>query len=239
MSRISLAIATFGLGLAVGVPAIAAAGAITLLPVAPASASVATPSVQSAPTDTAKPSIAYVKQGTEITLRLSKQITTERRALNVGDLFDLETAAPVMLGSLTVVPEGTKASGEVMYVDNKGGWGHNGRLICRLLYLMVGDRRIRISGTIDNKGKGGAWAMVGLYPIAWLVALGPVSGFLSTGKSARIQAGATVKGVIAEDIPVDISGNEKAAASAAPASTGQSAVPAPVAQSAAPASVSH
>jgi len=64
-----------------------------------------------------KPTIAYVKQGTEITLRLSKQITTERRALNVGDLFDLETAAPVMLGTLVVVPEGSKASGEVMYVD--------------------------------------------------------------------------------------------------------------------------
>ncbi|HWI87519.1 MAG TPA: hypothetical protein VNT42_14515, partial [Sphingomonas sp.] len=81
-------------------------------------------------------------------------------------------------------------------VRNKGMWGKSGNIEARVLYLRSGDRQIRLSGTLNDKGVTGTGAVVGA------VVLLPIAGFFMTGTSAHIPIGAPVKAFLDEDVPV-------------------------------------
>lgn len=102
-----------------------------------------------------------------------------------------------MLEGHTVLPTGTPGVGEVTGVTNKGMWGKSGHFDVRLLYLRVGDRQIRLSGTLDDKGSAGGVGAVAVSAIVFLPA-----GFFMTGTSARMAAGTIIKGSLSEDVPV-------------------------------------
>ena len=76
-------------------------------------------------------------------------------------------------------------------------WGKSGHFDLRLLYLRVGDRQIRISGIIDDKGTAGGVGAAAVSAIVFLPA-----GFFMTGTSARLPAGTIIKGSLDEDVPV-------------------------------------
>lgn len=160
------------------------------------------------------PAPATLRAGTEVSLRLREELTTKGKQLRPGYRFHLEVAEPVMVGGVTVVPAGTPAMGEVTDVRNKGMWGKSGHLSARILYLTVDGRQIRLSGTFDDKGQTGTAGVVAA------VAFVPIAGFFTTGTSARIPVGASVKGFIDEDVPLAM-----AAAAPAPLAVG---APAPV-----------
>jgi hypothetical protein len=80
-------------------------------------------------------------------------------------------------------------------------WGKSGHFDLRLLYLRVGDRQIRLSGTRDDKGKAGGVGAVAVSAIVFLPA-----GFFMTGTSARLPAGTVIKGFLDEDVPVAFAG---------------------------------
>jgi len=94
----------------------------------------------------------WLKQGTAINLRTETELSSKISA--VGQQFELRVADDVRAGmsvlSATVVPAGARGVGEVTRVESKGSFG---KLETRLLYVMVGDRRIWITGTNNNGGK--------------------------------------------------------------------------------------
>lgn len=135
--------------------------------------------------------------GTEVPVRLRTELTTKNKVLRVGQRFEVETSEPVMLDGRVVIPVGTPGVGEVTSVTNKGMWGKSGHFDIRLLYLRVGDRQIRLSGTLDDKGVAGGLGAAAVSAIVFLPA-----GFFMTGTSARMPAGTIVKGSLDEDVPV-------------------------------------
>jgi len=150
--------------------------------------------------------------GTEIPVRTRTELTTEKKVLKVGQRFEVETADPISLNGHVVIPVGTPGVGEVTSVTNKGMWGKSGHFDLRLLYLRVGDRQIRLSGTIDDKGKAGGVGAVAVSAIVFLPA-----GFFMTGTSARLPAGTIIKGFLDEDVPVAFAGDTTPQPLAAPA----------------------
>jgi hypothetical protein len=135
--------------------------------------------------------------GTAIPLRLEEELTTKGKQLRVGQRIHLTTAEPVMVNGVNVIPVGTPAEGEITEVRNKGMWGKSGHLAARILYMTVYGRQIRLSGTFDDKGVAGGWGAAAVSAFVFLPA-----GFFMTGTSAKIPAGAVVKGFVAEDVPL-------------------------------------
>jgi hypothetical protein len=140
---------------------------------------------------------AVLRVGTEIPLRLIEELTTKGKKLHVGDRFHMETAAPVMVQGVNVIPVGSPAMGEITDARNKGMWGRSGHLSARILYVTVNGRQIRLSGAFDDKGVvGGVGAVAVSAFIAW------PAGFFITGTSARLPIGTIVKGFVDEDVPL-------------------------------------
>ncbi len=129
-------------------------------------------------------------------LRTLEELTTEGKMLKAGRRFNLELAEPLAVNGQTIIPAGARAIGEVTEVRNKGMWGKSGGINARMVSLNAGDRTIRITGTIDDKGKTGTAGVVAS------IALIPLAGFFVTGTSAKIPMGTTVVGFTDEDLPL-------------------------------------
>lgn len=151
---------------------------------------------QGAPLVVGGPSLSVLRAGTEVPMKLREQLTTKGKALRVGQRFELEVADPVLVNGQTVIPAGSPGVGEITSIRNKGMWGKSGNIEARVLYVRVGDRQIRCSGVISDKGTTGTAGVVGA------VVLIPVAGFFMTGTSAEIPLGAPVKAFLDEDVPV-------------------------------------
>lgn len=139
-----------------------------------------------------------LRAGTPVTLRTLNNLTTKGKHLKVGDHFSLEVADPVMLSGQVVIPTGTYAVGEITSVRNKGMWGKSGNIETRLLYISTNERRIRISGSTNDKGVKAGGGAIATSAIVFLPA-----GFFMTGTSAVIPPGTVVNGIIDEDVPVN------------------------------------
>ena len=111
----------------------------------------------------------------------------------------METAEPVIVQGVTVIPVGSPAVGEITDVRNKGMWGKSGHLGGRVLYLTVNGRQIRLSGAFDDKGTAGGVAAVAVSAIIFAPA-----GFFMTGTSAMVPVGTTFKGFVDEDVQLAI-----------------------------------
>jgi hypothetical protein len=143
------------------------------------------------------PTTPVLRIGTEVPVRLRTELTTQNKALQVGQRFEVETSEPISLQGHLVIPVGTPGVGEVTSVRNKGMWGKSGHFDVRLLYLRVGDRQIRITGIRDDKGTAGGIGAAAVSAIVFLPA-----GFFMTGTSARLPAGTIIQGSLDEDVPV-------------------------------------
>jgi hypothetical protein len=141
---------------------------------------------------------AVLRVGTEVPLRLVQELTTKGKQLRVGDRFHLETSEPVLVQGVNVIPVGSPAMGEITDVRNKGMWGKSGHLAARILYVNVNGRQIRLSGSFDDKGVTGTAGVVAA------IVFVPVVGFFTTGTSARVAPGSSVKGFVDEDVPLAI-----------------------------------
>ena len=142
---------------------------------------------------------AVLRVGTEVPLRLTQELTTKGKQLRVGNRFHLETAEPVMVQGVNVIPVGSPAVGEITDVRNKGMWGKSGHLAARILYVTVNGRQIRLSGAFDDKGVAGGIGAVAMSAIVFAPA-----GFFMTGTSAHVAAGTTVKSFVDEDVPLSM-----------------------------------
>lgn len=135
-----------------------------------------------------------LRSGTEVPLRLREELTTKKKKLRVGQRFQMEVASSIYADGMVVIPAGTPAVGEIVEVRNKGMWGKSGYIGARAVSMRIGDRTVRLTGSFDDKGVTGTGGVVAA------IALIPVAGFLTTGTSALIPAGAGVKAYLDEDI---------------------------------------
>ncbi len=142
-------------------------------------------------------SSAVLRTGTEVPLKLLEELTTKGKKLRVGQRFRLETAAPVVVQGVAVIPSGSPAVGEITDVRNKGMWGKSGHLGARVLHVTVNGRQIRLSGAFDDKGVAGGIGAAAVSAIVFLPA-----GFFMTGTSALVPVGAAVKAFVDEDVPL-------------------------------------
>lgn len=137
-----------------------------------------------------------LRAGTSVPMRTLAELTTKGKRLKVGHRFNLEVAEPVMVDGQVVIPAGSPGVGEVTHVRNKGMWGKSGGIEARVVYVRAGDRQIRLSGQMDDKGVTGTAGVVGA-----VIAI-PIAGFFVTGTSAVIPAGSPVTAFTEEDVPV-------------------------------------
>lgn len=135
-----------------------------------------------------------LKRGTELRLETTRELNSNDS--KVGDRFDLEVVEDVKLNGRTVIPAGTRAVGEVTVAKHKGMWGKSGKLETRLLYVELGDQRIRITGASGDKGKTGTAGVVASLAVV------PVAGFFVTGTSAVIPPRTQAVATLDEDVPV-------------------------------------
>ena len=145
---------------------------------------------------------AMLRTGTPIPMKLAEPLTTEGKHLKPGQRFEIETADAILLNGKVVIPAGTHGVGEVTDVRNKGMWGKSGRIEVRPLYVQVGDRQIRLTGSADDKGHAGGVAAVAVSAVVFLPA-----GFFMTGTSARMPIGTPIKAFLDEDVPVAFADN--------------------------------
>lgn len=143
------------------------------------------------------PQSSILRAGTPVVLKTLNNLTTKGKHLNVGDRFSLEVAEPVLLNGRIVIAAGTNAVGEVTSVRNKGMWGKSGNIETRLLYITTNDRKIRVTGSVGDKGVKAGGGAIATSAIVFLPA-----GFFMTGTSAVIPPGTAVTGIIDEDVPI-------------------------------------
>ena len=156
----------------------------------------------SAPTFAQTPTIGLAPQppsvpsGTTVVLRTLENLTTQGKMLQPGHRFNLELTQAIKVDEQVIVPVGARAIGEVTAVRNKGMWGKSGGITARVVSMQVGDRSIRMTGSLDDRGKTGTTGVVAS------VAVLPLAGFFVTGTSAKIPAGTTLLAFTDEPIPL-------------------------------------
>ena len=134
--------------------------------------------------------------GLPVQLETRDELTTEHKALKVGQQVEMQVIQPVLLNSQVVIAAGTRALGEVTTVRNKGMWGKSGGITVKVLYIEANGHQIRLNGTFNEHGSTGTAGVIGA------VAFLPVAGFFVTGTSAKIAPGTHVTAFLAEDVPV-------------------------------------
>ncbi|HEX8443374.1 MAG TPA: hypothetical protein VF631_06985 [Allosphingosinicella sp.] len=146
----------------------------------------------------AVPAPLALRAGTPVPLVTATEVNSKTH--RQGARFDLTVSEDVRVGSHVVIPKGAVATAEVARHVASGALAKSGRLEIQLLFVTVGDRRIRLDGTRVAKGPGatGSPAMTG-------VALVAISSLLQ-GKNASIPAGTAITGYVHRDLPLAVGG---------------------------------
>jgi len=152
--------------------------------------------------------------GAAIQLETRTELTTEHKALKVGQPVEMDVLQPVMLNNQVVIPAGSRAVGEITSVRYKGMWGKSGGITARVLYVEANGRQIRLNGSFSDRGETGTAGVIAS------VALAPVAGFFVTGTSARIAPGTHVTAFIAEEVTVQFAQGTPAPMAAMATGTG-------------------
>lgn len=168
----------------------------TPLPVATPVA--ATPAVQTPPPPPAPPKKVTVPAGTQVTVRLSDPLDSERN--QVGDSFHGTLGAPIVIDDQTVIPTGADVTGRVADVKSAGRLAGQSVLTLELTSLATNGRTYNIQTnqwSRQGKGEGKNTAI----KAGGGAALGAIIGGLAGGgRGAAIGAaagGATGTGVAA------------------------------------------
>ncbi|PTQ13321.1 hypothetical protein CLG96_04260 [Sphingomonas oleivorans] len=135
-----------------------------------------------------------LRAGTEVPMRTNGELSSKTN--RQGDRFDLTVTEDVLVGPHIVIPRGARGIGEITRLIPKGAFGKSGKLELRLLYVEVGNARVRLDGRAGDRGRSGTGATV-----ATAVLAGVFSAFV-TGTSARLPSGSTLVGYVERDLPL-------------------------------------
>ncbi|QNO28334.1 hypothetical protein EEB18_005120 [Sphingopyxis sp. OPL5] len=136
-----------------------------------------------------------VPAGSTIDLVTTNGISSKKNVK--GDLLYLKVAAAVIVDGVTAIPVDTVVVGQLSRAEERGAFGKAGKLEVQLLYAELPGGPLRVSGTLEAKGKGGA------DDAAATAAAFLVLPFVATGRSADIPAGSEVLGRLDRDLWID------------------------------------
>ena len=183
--------------------ALLAGASLMLLPSAAfaqeAPAAVAQPAAEAQPVEVAPavapaPVAAVLPANTEIPVSLNETISSKTHRL--GDKVALTVAQDVKVDGVVLIPQGTRAIGQVTRRTNRGSFGKSGKMDVTFRYIDLDGMRIPVEGRHHQEGSGNTAAAVGA-----MVAAGVVGGLIVKGKSAKVEQGREFVIHTAEAIP--------------------------------------
>lgn len=136
-----------------------------------------------------------VASGTRINLVTRDAISTKKN--EKGDLLYLKVAEAVIVNGVTAIPVDTIVVAQLTRAEKRGAFGRSGKLDVQLLYAEMPGGPLRVSGTLEARGKkdgddDAATAAAFLF-----------LPFVATGRSAEIPAGSEVSGRLDRDLLID------------------------------------
>lgn len=129
----------------------------------------------------AKRAMLTLPANTEILVRLNEELSTKKN--EEGDTFFLTVVHDVTHKGFVVVPNGTRAVGELVWKTGKGAFGKSGKMDIEIKYLEMGGQRVPLIGKFRQEGEGNTVATVAAVALVWVAA-----PFI-TGKTGKIPAG--------------------------------------------------
>lgn len=131
----------------------------------------------------AAPAAAAVKvpEGTEFRVRVEDALSSS--TATEGDRFTISLEEDVKLADGTILRAGYRGIGEVVEARDNGMLGKSGKLNIRLVYLKVGDERIKLRANKGAKGDVRVGATVATVVLFW-----PAAPFIK-GKDVSIKKG--------------------------------------------------
>lgn len=184
--------------------ALLAGASLMLTPVAafaqeaPAAAVEEAQPVEAAPAVAPAPVSAVLPANTEIPLSLNEAISSKTHRL--GDQVSLTVAQDVKVGDQILIPQGTRAIGQITRRSNRGSFGKSGKMDVTFRYIDLDGTKIPVEGRHHQEGSGNTAAAIGA-----MVAVGVVGGLMVKGKSAKVEQGREFKIHTAEAIPAMLS----------------------------------
>lgn len=133
-----------------------------------------------------------VPEGTEFSMRLEEALSSS--TATEGDRFTISLDEDVELPDGTVLRAGYRGVGEVVEARDYGMLGKSGKLNVRLVYLKVGDERIRLRANKGAKGDVRVGATVATVILFW-----PAAPFIK-GKDVSIKKGTRLTAYADQDV---------------------------------------
>ncbi|HEY5723749.1 MAG TPA: hypothetical protein VIT45_15665 [Allosphingosinicella sp.] len=140
------------------------------------------------------PVMAVLPANTEIPLSLNETISSKTHRL--GDKVALTVAQDVKVDGVVLIPQGTRAVGQVTRRSNRGSFGKSGKMDVTFRYIDLDGTQIPVEGRHHQEGSGNTAAAIGA-----MVAAGVVGGLMVKGKSAKVEQGREFTIHTAEAIP--------------------------------------
>lgn len=159
--------------------------AFSLLAAPPALAQVA------APPEVVAPSPIKVPEGTEFVIRIEEALSSS--SASEGDRFTITLDEDVELPDGTVLRAGYNGVGEVVEAQDNGMLARSGKLNIRLVYIKVGDDRVRLRATKGAEGEARIGATVATVILFW-----PAAPFIK-GKDVSIKKGTILRAYAERD----------------------------------------
>jgi hypothetical protein len=132
-----------------------------------------------------------VPEGTELVVSVEEKLSSGTN--HEGDRFSISLDDDVKLPDGTVLRAGYRGVGEVVEARDNGALGKNGKLNVRLVYLKVGDDRIKLRATKGAKGETRVGATVATVILFW-----PAAPFIR-GKDVSIPKGTIMTAYVDQD----------------------------------------
>lgn len=132
-----------------------------------------------------------VPEGTELAMRVEDALSSN--TAHEGDRFTISLDEDVKLPDGTILRAGYRGIGEVVEARDNGMLGKNGKLNVRLVYLKVGDDRIRLRANRGSKGETRVGATVATVILFW-----PAAPFIK-GKDVGIKKGTVMTAYVDQD----------------------------------------
>ncbi|UAL09812.1 hypothetical protein [Caulobacter segnis] len=133
-----------------------------------------------------------IPEGAELAMRLEDAISSQ--TAHEGDRFTVSLDEDVKLSDGTILRAGYRGVGEVVEARDNGMLGKNGKLNVRLLYMKVGDDRVRLRANRGSKGETRVGATVATVILFW-----PAAPFIR-GKDVSIKKGTVMTAYVDQDV---------------------------------------
>lgn len=160
-----------------------------------AQAAVAQAPPNAAPVVAAAVADHVLRAGTAVPLQTVDSLDTRRN--RQGDRFALIVTEDVRVGPWTVIPKGSRATGEIASLAPRSSLGESGRMELMLLHVDVATMRIGLNGRAGASGRGSRADSIATAAFAY--AFAP----FVMGKSAMVPAGSPMIGYVQHDLPIE------------------------------------